>query len=238
MSGADTHDDSYFASFTDMLVGIIFIFIILLIVVSQNFQNAVDSVTKINQSRNAVLTQIERSLQEAGVPVTVDLDQGVLRLPEDILFGVNAYTVNAKGVQALHTLATVLGQYLPCLAVSDNGPSQVCDALKLSNTDGLDAVFIEGHTDATGQEEHNWLLSAQRAISVFRELTAAEPLLNTGIKNTLGVPVLSVSGYAARRPANAADAGNNTLNRRIELRFIMRSPTSEDLQKINNAIAQ
>jgi len=232
----ETHDESYFASFTDMLVGIIFIFIILLMIVANDFQEAADSVTKINESRDKVLKEIERSLKDAGVPVTVDIEQGVLRLPESILFGVDEYQVNQRGKQALGTLAGVLGTYLPCIAVSDDkSRTKICDGLNLASKDGLDAVFIEGHTDSTGSSEHNWLLSAQRAISVFREITYAEPYLNQDLKNTSGVPVLNVSGYEARRPV---DPKKYDINRRIELRFIMRSPTPEDVKKLKNAVGK
>ena len=232
----ETHDESYFASFTDMLVGIIFIFIILLMIVANDFQQAADSVTQVNKSRTLILQEIEKSLKDAGVEVTIDTEQGVLRLPESILFGVNEYQVNAKGKQALNTLANVLDTYLPCISAT-NDPAYLgaCEKLNLASKDGLDAVFIEGHTDSTGSSDHNWLLSAQRAISVFRELTEAKPFLNEGLKNTGGVPVLNVSGYEARRPI---DKANFVKNRRIELRFIMRSPTPQDIQKLKNAIGE
>ena len=232
----ETHDESYFASFTDMLVGIIFIFIILLMIVANNFQEAADSVTRVNESRDKILKEIEKSLKDSGVPVTVDIEQGVLRLPESILFGVDEYKVNAQGKHALATLAGVLETYLPCIAITQDASKKlVCKDLKLVSKDGLDAVFIEGHTDSTGSSDHNWLLSAQRAISVFREITDTKPFLNEGIKNTKGVPVLNVSGYEARRPV---DPKNLVLNRRIELRFIMRSPTPEDVKKLKNAVGE
>ena len=105
--------------------------------------------------------------------------------------------------------------------------------MHLTSKNGLDAVFIEGHTDSTGSSDHNWLLSAQRAISVFRELTEAKPFLNEGLKNISGIPILNVSGYEARRPV---DPNNFDKNRRIELRFIMRSPTPKDIKRLKNVI--
>lgn len=234
----ENHDESYFASFTDMLVGIIFIFIILLMIVANNFQEATDAVTKINESRDKVLREIEKSLKESGVQVTIDIEQGVLRLPEDILFEFGKYEVNDKGKKALKTLADVLGKFLPCISITDESTHhESCEQLNLVSKDGLDAVFIEGHTDAIGTHEHNWELSAKRAISVFRELTDASPFLNEGIKNKNGVPVLNVSGYEARRPITKVPE-NFHLNRRIELRFIMRSPTPEDVKKLKDAVGK
>ena len=111
----------------------------------------------------------------------------------------------------------------------------MCHRLHLRNRDGLDAVFIEGHTDSTGSSQHNWLLSAQRAISVFQEITAIEPYLNQDLKNKNNIPILNVSGYEARRPIDKFDL---SANRRIELRFIMRSPTPEDLERIKHGLAK
>lgn len=233
MQTLESHDESYFASFTDMLVGIIFIFIILLMIIANDFQKVTKSVTEINESRDKILKEIEHSLKQAGVPVTVDTEQGVLRLPESILFGVDQYKVNAKGKEALNTLAIVLETYLPCMSVADKKHQSACKKLHLTNKNGLDAVFIEGHTDSTGSSDHNWLLSAQRAISVFRELTESKPFLNEGLKNINGIPILNVSGYEARRPV---DPNNFNVNRRIELRFIMRSPTPKDIKRLKNVV--
>jgi len=46
----DTHDESYFASFTDMLVGVIFIFIILLLISANNYQEATEEVIQTNHA--------------------------------------------------------------------------------------------------------------------------------------------------------------------------------------------
>ncbi|AOW52317.1 Outer membrane protein and related peptidoglycan-associated (lipo)proteins [Legionella pneumophila] len=233
MQTPESHDESYFASFTDMLVGIIFIFIILLMIVANNFQSATKKVTEINESRDKILKEIEQSLKQEGVSVTIDIEQGVLRLPESILFGVDQYQVNEEGKIALSKLASVLEKYLPCMAVTEEKFKSQCESLNLTSRDGLDAVFIEGHTDSTGSSEHNWYLSARRAISVFNELIDAKPLLNVGLKNINGIPILNVSGYEARRPI---DPNNLSVNRRIELRFIMRSPTPQDIKRLKHAI--
>ncbi|KTD18861.1 hypothetical protein Ljor_0084 [Legionella jordanis] len=233
MQTQELHDESYFASFTDMLVGIIFIFIILLMIVANNYQSATKKVTEINESRDKILKKIEHSLKEEGVAVTVDLEQGVLRLPESILFGIDQYNLNENGKVALSKLANVLEKYLPCMAITDKKYKYHCGSLNLASQDGLDAVFIEGHTDVTGSSDHNWYLSTRRAISIFKELTEAKPFLNEGVKNINGIPILNVSGYEARRPV---DPNRLELNRRIELRFIMRSPTPEDLEKLHRAI--
>ena len=93
-------------------------------IVANNFQEATDAVTKINESRDKVLREIEKSLKESGVQVTIDIEQGVLRLPEDILFEFGRYEVNDKGKKALKTLSDVLGKFLPCISIVDNQSHQ------------------------------------------------------------------------------------------------------------------
>jgi flagellar motor protein MotB len=242
----DTHDESYFASFTDLLVGILFIFIIMLMLFASNMRNTeqtardvTEQVTAMIESRNIVLQEIKKSLKELGIEVEVDEEQGILRLPDKILFDRGRYELSADGNEALIKLAGVLRTYLPCLArVKNDTLKEACAKLSLKSQEALETVLIEGHTDRTGAETgfDNWTLSANRAINVFRGLTAAQPVLDDDILNMQNVPVLAVSGYEARRPiVKKNDAAQN---RRIDLRFIMRSPTPEDVERIKRAVAE
>lgn len=238
----DTHDESYFASFTDMLVGILFIFIILLVMVARNYQaqqqesrEAVETVTRMIESRNIVLNEIKKSLEKLGVKVEIDLEQGILRMPESILFDKGSDSITSAGKLALSKLASTLTTYLPCISNAQNHEQAVCESLNLKGKNSLEAVFIEGHTDNTGNDRgyDNWGLSARRSISIFKELIAAQPILDKGIVNYQNVPVLGVSGYEARRPVSDVDLRKN---RRIDLRFIMRSPMPEDVERIKDAL--
>jgi chemotaxis protein MotB len=247
----EEHDESYFASFTDLLVGVLFIFIILLMVFASNFSQAVESVTSANESRKIVLEEIQQSLQEQGVTVTIDTDQGVLRLPEDVLFDTNKSTLNSKGHDALFKLAGILKDYMPCMAklkIADVENEVFCESLELKSRNALETVLIEGHTDHTGTIERNWQLSAERAVTVFRSLTNAQPILDDGIVTTINlngverdIPVLAISGYADRRSTSSTankSADDLKRDRRIDLRFIMKSPTPEDVKSINNLVKQ
>lgn len=238
LDDTETHDEGYFASFTDLLVGVLFIFIILLMVFASNFNEATEKVTGMTQSRDVVLEEIEKSLRKQGVPIQIDKEQGLLRLPESVLFDRSKSTLSPKGNNALKKLAEVLRQYLPCLAQAIERDAIIeagCDALHLKSRDGLETVLIEGHTDITGTDEFNWSLSAQRAITVFQTITRSQPILNKGIVNTHDLPVLAVSGYAARRPV-PGETPQADKNRRIDLRFIMRSPTPEDVKNLQRTV--
>lgn len=263
ISSVDSHDDSYFASFTDMLIGILFIFLILLVMVASNLQSqqqenqeaeeemtkvtesrniildemriTLEAVTKVIESRDIVLDEMRKSLEKMGVKVEIDLEQGILRLPESVLFDTGSDHISHRGKDALGKLADVLAIYLPCLAANNIKENNICNRLELKSTNVLEAVFIEGHTDIKGSDRgyDNWGLSVRRAISVFRNLIANKPILDKGIVNSQNVPILGVSGYEARRPISNADLRQN---RRIDLRFIMRSPTPEDVTRIKHEL--
>ena len=67
-------------------------------------------------------------------------------------------------------------------------------------------LFVEGHTDSTGDSSRNWEISAMRAVSVVEALEER------------GVPgnVMQARGMGEFSPADIVD-GNSSWNRRVEL---------------------
>jgi chemotaxis protein MotB len=99
-------------------------------------------------------------------------------------------------------------------------------------------VFIEGHTDTVGPDDQNWVLSAQRAANTYRELTAISRELRQ-IRNRSNQEILSISGYSSTRPidpANTASAWDR--NRRIDLRFVMDTDVTTDLEQIQGLLGR
>lgn len=332
----DTHDEGYFASFTDMLVGIIFIFIILLMIVANDFQTATESITKIsheldearneardrerdaardrardeardrvrdaardkaiaesksfaetqavkatealeeakaltdalaqpkaplevkdtseaktnddtkqlkaiqqnlfNDSRGKVLLKIQEMMTLQGFPVVVDINQGALIIPENLLFDLNVSEINYKGKQAIDTLASSLNTYLPCIApTSDANRLIECSSLGFPPNDGLDAIFIDDYPDIEGSKEDKLLLAVQHIVSVFGELKRAEPYLDKGLKNKFGAPVLNIKVNQARRDARNRDQDNAAVKDSVVLRFMMRAPNEADIMKLQNS---
>jgi chemotaxis protein MotB len=241
----EDHDEGYFASFTDLLVGILFIFIIMLMMFATNYQqkqqqteDITQILTKVNETRNVVLVEMQKSLKNEGIQVSIDLENGVLRLPESLLFESGKWELNSRGSDALKKLADVLMTYLPCMAGTDQSFKSKCEGINLIKEPMIEAVLIEGHTDNKpfGTEtgfDSNWGLSAKRSITIFNRLTFFRPELDKDIFNKNKFPILGVSAYAARRPVKDATLDQN---RRIDLRFIMRSPTPEDIERIKREI--
>jgi chemotaxis protein MotB len=93
-------DESYFVSMTDLMVGLLFIFIIMLMVFALQYREAerknreaelekhmtTERLVNAQQVRNDILESLQKYLRDHGITVEIVKDQGVLRLPEEILF--------------------------------------------------------------------------------------------------------------------------------------------------------
>lgn len=238
-------DENYFISMTDMMVGVLFIFIILLMVFAMNLrqqtdtsQETIEQLRKVAQTAEEVkrevqalqaqvsteiaavsaaaavkeelLTELQQMLERAGLKVSIDVDNGVLRLNEDAInFASDRSDLVGSAATNVQRLALVLAETLPrYLPGSGDRPAY------------LETMFIEGHTDRSGSPQRNWTLSTERAVNTFWALISAQPLLGT-LANRQGQPVLSAAGYAASRPIPGVDPALLDRQRRIDLRFVM-----------------
>src|SRR5688572_19584581 len=99
------HEDTYFISLSDLLVGLIFIFIVLLMTYALIFQGSVDKLEQqLNQRadmRTALLQRIRERLSDAGYESEVVAGEGVMRLPEGVLFPPGQATLDTRAMGAL-----------------------------------------------------------------------------------------------------------------------------------------
>ena len=219
----DGGDENYFISMTDLMVGLLLIFIVLLMYFALQFKETIDEQEIIRDARTGILRDMKEMLEEDGVPVLLDTDQGLMRLRESVLFGSGQATLNERGLRAIKVLAEGLERVLPCYTMGDHSRHEDCPG----DRPQVDAILIEGHTDDVpvrfGQRwRDNLELSTFRATNTYRALLEASEenggssLLD--FKNADGVPVLSVSGYGQYRPI---DDDEKAPNRRIDLRLLM-----------------
>ena len=97
-------DESYFVSMTDLMVGMLFIFIIMLMAFALNYREAQQTQADINEeltgarkARDRMLEDIRKVLHEQGVRVEIDRENGVLRLGADLLFERGRSTLSEPG---------------------------------------------------------------------------------------------------------------------------------------------
>lgn len=239
-------DDNYLASLSDLMVGLLFVFIIILMsfalklrVAETALEKKMTEVEKLkeeldklrknltqdNEQRENLLTDIKSSLEQQGVKVELDLKNGILRLPEKLLFPSGSADFSDSGKNAVARLAQSLAELLPCYDPNLSA-NLVCP--DHAHAIRLDVILIEGHTDNipifARQFSDNWALSMARAQNTFEELTNAVSALSE-LRNMRGENLFSMSAYADTRPvASNASVVGRSQNRRIDLRFILATP--------------
>jgi chemotaxis protein MotB len=235
-SRGQEEEESYFVSMSDMMVGLLFIFIILLLYFALQFRQTNENLTGAGETRREILETLKRRLDARLRPydltVRIDPVTGVLSLPNSVLFGTGEYQLSGQGETAVGIVAEELATVLPCYAdVASGGPA--CRGRKPA-PHKIDAILVEGHTDAdplvgAGPVSDNFDLSALRATHTFRRLVQVRPDLRL-LENRSGkrpVPILGVAGYADSRPdpeASGTPEQVKAQNRRIDLRFLMVTP--------------
>lgn len=224
-------EENYFVSMTDMMVGLVFIFIIMLMYYALQFRDVTDQLTGAERTRAEILKQLEQTLKNKGVQVSIDTQNGVLRLPDAILFDSAHAELKPEGRAAVGHLADALADVLPCYTDGKAG-AQRSPKCPTDNGHRIESIYVEGHTDAdrftgAGGLTDNWDLSVMRATNTYRALTTIRPELGLPCsrKGQSCEPVLSVSGYGPQRLIDrGTDPSSKAKNRRIDLRIIMVTP--------------
>ncbi len=240
----ENDQETYFISLNDFLVGLLFIFIVLLMTYSLIFQDSVDQLNKqLNERmelRTALLKRIQVKLEKGGYQAEVVANEGVLRLPEGVLFEPGQARLGQRAQGALSIIAGELAAELPCFGARRN--NSTCPS---SSGPILEAVYVEGHTDDlpinTAQFRSNWELSSARSIATYNYLIDVERTLSK-LPNASGTAtLLGASAYADTRPvakvANPA-AGHRQKNRRVDFRFLLSPPSDQEVQAAAETAAQ
>ncbi len=201
-------DDSYFIPMADMLAGILFVILILLmsfaIIHYPSAPQAADAqrawhrqVAEIVAARARLLGDIRRDLAADGVAAELDLASGVIRIPAAPLFGPGQPTVSPAGRHAATSLAAVLMRRLPCYL-----PATACDAAAGARLDRF-AIDVEatGADLAAGTLREPRLLAGARALSLLAGVVAAAP--GTYGLTGAGGQVIAAEGIAAGAAASS-----------------------------------
>lgn len=136
--------------------------------------------------------ELEKELADAEIE---RVGEGIqITFASGILFDVDKATLHPGAKTNLDKLATILNKY--------------------GDTD----VLIEGHTDATGSEEHNLELSRQRAQSVANHLASDD----------VNPTRFTIMGYGESQPvATNETAEGRQANRRVELAIMANDDLKE-----------
>ena len=231
-SGASAEDDTnpYWISFSDIMAGLLVIFILaaLLMILQlteqrENVAVKIEEVERANFIRSTILEAVSNALLAQGIIVEISDNESVLRIPSSTI---NFVTDQAELRESQKGVVEKIGIALINSINTEN------------RREVIDTIFIEGHTDSRRSRYKgvgNWLLSADRAISIWRywgDTESTNSLWN--LVNFRNENMFSVSGYAAtRRIAELDDTPElQERNRRIDLRFTMKQPEECEYQEI------
>ncbi len=209
--------DTFTISISDLMSGLLAIFILVLSYFILNFSQATAQLTQNDISRAELLRLIQHELTVEGIKVTVDEQHGILRISEGVLFDVGRADVKPEGQLVIQKLGNILAGTLE----SERFKGRV------------ETIFIEGHTDNVPIENEmfpsNWELSVKRAINTWQTMNSTNPQLSALLNNKSEL-IFSVSGYAETRPVRPNDTlEGRQENRRIDIRFSMSPPSEEDM---------
>lgn len=251
-------DDSYLVSLSDLIIGLLFIFIIILmsfalklkiaeansaiakkehvqqteelIIIREYTKQVTDNLTKDRERRNKMLKEIKQLLEQEGIKVELDLKQGIMHLPESLLFKRGEWRFGENGIRAINILANTLTRIIPCYLIYYGSRYQCSEVSPID----IDTVLIEGHTDNLPFD--NWKLSYDRAKNTYTRLLESNQILKT-FKNSRHEDLFSLSAYADSRPveSNASEEGRQN-NRRIDLRFLLAAPGENEIEQVRKTI--
>lgn len=213
----EVEEAGYLASASDLMVGLLFVFIIMVVILSQRVEEA-ESGSKNSDPLESAVRTIGKKIQQAGVPVVIDPASGVITLPADTLFPKGLAELNSDGIEVLGRAKVALNGILPCYIYSERKNRSNCPPNP--NEVEIETIFIEGHTDSTPLQRGiytNWHLGLDRARAVYDVLTFGTM---QDFKNERSLDVVGISSYADKRP-NKDDPKDDAKNRRVELRFVL-----------------
>lgn len=220
----------YFASVSDLMVGILFVFLLMLTVFALNYRDAEHNqevsrqeFLKQKQKFDELKKFLQRKAEELqrAIDASTNARSRLLQELETTLNdrGVKVWVDKDAGIlhiqgdmlfetniavpknrDSVDIVADALARFLPCFTPISDRAQ--CDPADLPI---LETVLIEGHTDRRaitggGLFRDNDQLSTERALAVFAEFKRVQPGLDTLMNADRTYPLLGVSGFGARRP--------------------------------------
>jgi flagellar motor protein MotB len=229
-SNYEEEENPFWITYADILSSLLIIILLVMVFVIYELMSTkrvvTESLTEVARAemvRKNMLQSIRERLEEEDIEITIADNFSVLRIPESTLtFETNQYTIPEN--ETIQTNLTRIGEVLYEELTED------------SSMVYFDTIFIEGHTDIrpSDRELGNWGLSTFRAISVWEHWNDFSEGGLSLLENSEDDKLFSVSGYGESRPSTDQQISleDYRKNRRIDVRFTIRRPTSLDLQDI------
>jgi hypothetical protein len=224
-------DENYFIPMADLLAGVVFVLLILImsfaLVTRSDFissEQISDEMKRIreqleqaraieraylepreaaSQALELVLARLSMALDTAGIPNTVDKRAGSLSVASEYLFATDSHVLSEVGRVRADQLANALRVYLPCLTSLPVSNAEACAGLPKAR---LDRLVVAAHAAAAPKGidglGNALVFTGAQALSVYSRLVEMAPLL-LDARNAHAQPVIEFRGYGDRRPPPA-----------------------------------
>lgn len=203
--------ENYLVSSSDLMIGLLFIFIILVVSLSVKIQKT----GELEDPMGGLMSTLDGKAKQRSSSIKIDPKTGVITLHADGLFDTGKAILKTEGIQEILDIREDLAEIMPCYITYTQGKQ---DCLKNPTRATIETIFIEGHTDSKPMNHplyNNWHLGLDRARAVY-EVLAGDGL--SDYKNERGQPIFGFSSYGDDR---LKDRVHDEPNRRVELRFIL-----------------
>lgn len=201
----------YWRSFSDMMAGLLMIFILFLTIAMLQLniqedllQDKEEEINRIIGVRQKIVEELKREFENSDLQLNIDPESGAISFSEGVFFDYDKYEIKDTGRDYLKSF---IPKYIKVL-LSDKNKNYISE------------IIIEGHTDTQGSYMYNLELSQKRAFEVakfilsedFEELSQEE---NKRLKS-----ILTANGRSFSNPIldenGVIDAEKS---RRVEFKF-------------------
>ena len=198
--------NGYWISFSDLMSGVLIIFMLLFIYKILDYQNNIESkeamIESLSSTRAQIITMLQEEFEKEDIDILIDPKTGAIRLSEAILFDYGRNELKEEGKSFLQKFIPI---YVRILFSDEKIKSQVSQ------------IIIEGHTDDSGDYIYNLKLSQERALSVVEYLIGDS--LNYYYKNDLQYNLTANGRSFSELITNEDGTVNRNASRRVEIKF-------------------
>lgn len=220
---------SYWECYSDMLSGLLMVFILFLTLMVYSFQTAheekqralVDIETELQQAQSAltakqaqinrllgikadIIEALRQEFEDEAIGVEVDPQTGAIRFQGGVFFEIDDTEISDNGKEHLQLF---IPKYMGIILSPLFRPH-------------VAQIIVEGHTDKTGSYLYNLDLSQRRAYAVVRYVLSPE--FPDFPEKSLVHTVLTANGRSWSQPLEINGAINWDSSRRVEFQFRLR----------------
>lgn len=159
----NSHKNDFWIGFSDLMTGLMLVFIILSITFMALAKQKIDEIDK--QKKNIIIIMSEK-LNMNNIKVEYDKEKGTVTISQDILFESRKPDLNDEGKKFIKLFAKILRDNIFASSQKDEkaGDSQTNYASLIKY------IHIEGYASKDGPVEENFRLSFERSMNVWKHM--------------------------------------------------------------------